>query len=790
MTLRFLDSATQPAGLLLAVVAAVATGLLYLRETRHQRQPYAWSLPLLRTLAILLVAAMLLRPVLFHRERTGELGRVVVAIDDSASMERADPSTSSERKRAIAASLGWIEPNGSATEATPQPLSSEVAARFDRSTRRRRLRAAVFESNLLNNLATEHDVAVVALRGSTAARLAAPPPGERFEPPTDEPADATDLATPLLSAAGNGSPQAVVLLTDGQHNAGPSPLQTATLLRQQGIPLHVVAFGPDAAPPDLAVVDIAVPESVGRRDRLAGSVELNDTLTPGDPFELTITSDGVEVWSQSLVAAGQGRRSVEFDLSAETLLGDATERDRRDGPAGVRRQTEAVDLAATVRPAVADAEPGNDRRETRLHVRLSRQSALLIDGRPRWESRYVRNAFERDPQWELTAIVAAPGEPIERSLLPADEDGWFAFDVVILGEIPSDRFAADDLQSLRAFVDRRGGGLVTIDGTRGWFESFAKSPLGDLLPYRRRGPADRACDAIRLTEAGRNAPAMRLLPSEEANKAIWRELAPPRTPILGEPLSGAEVLLEGVLRIDGQERGVPLLVDRPFGAGRVLSLATDETWRWRYKVADKWHDAFWKQLVGSAMPPTFAVENDFVAIDAGRPRYAPGESATLRVKLTEPDGGPATDSIVSAILQTDDGRRRSVRLVADEQVPGLYRGQSGPLDSGRTTVTVEASGFSGDSLQPETGFLVAPRDSQERGTTTADAALLRELAEASGGTFRREEDIGQLRDVLAPLSRGRAVETERRLNESFWTFAAILSLLGLEWGLRKRCGLP
>ena len=37
---------------------------------------------------------------------------------------------------------------------------------------------------------------------------------------------------------------------------------------------------------------------------------------------------------------------------------------------------------------------------------------LLLDGRPRWETRYVRNLFERGKRWEVNPIFAGPATDI------------------------------------------------------------------------------------------------------------------------------------------------------------------------------------------------------------------------------------------------------------------------------------------------------------------------------------------------------------------------------------------
>jgi hypothetical protein len=72
---------------------------------------------------------------------------------------------------------------------------------------------------------------------------------------------------------------------------------------------------------------------------------------------------------------------------------------------------------------------------------------------------------------------------------------------------------------------------------------------------------------------------------------------------------------------------------------------------------------------------------------------------------------------------------------------------------------------------------------------SANEELLREVARHSGGQFFREEEISQLADKLKPLSKGRIVESDLLLWQSYWWFIPIVLLLTLEWALRKRAGM-
>ncbi len=95
-------------GLTAAVGLGVLTWLLYRRETRRRGDRYRWTLPALRTAAVVLLVLMLTGPVLSHRRVVGQLARILVFLDNSASMNLTDASMETGRKLALAAELGFL----------------------------------------------------------------------------------------------------------------------------------------------------------------------------------------------------------------------------------------------------------------------------------------------------------------------------------------------------------------------------------------------------------------------------------------------------------------------------------------------------------------------------------------------------------------------------------------------------------------------------------------------------------------------------------------------------------
>jgi hypothetical protein len=250
-------------------------------------------------------------------------------------------------------------------------------------------------------------------------------------------------------------------------------------------------------------------------------------------------------------------------------------------------------------------------------------------------------------------------------------------------------------------------------------------------------------------------------------------------------LPATETLVEAMIG----ERRVPALVLRRFGAGKVLYAGFDESWRWRYEVADLHHQRYWNQLVREVMEPPFAVRDQRVALDAGNPIYAAGESATIRARLRDPQGRPLDQADAEAWVYRDGRKVASIKLAPDENLGGTFHGATSALAPGHYEVRLHAAGLADADAKVKTEFVVRSADAGELALLNANEDLLRQIASQSGGEFFREEEAADLASRLEPLSREKVIESDTALWQSWWWFAPILGLLTIEWVLRKWAGM-
>jgi hypothetical protein len=145
--------------------------------------------------------------------------------------------------------------------------------------------------------------------------------------------------------------------------------------------------------------------------------------------------------------------------------------------------------------------------------------------------------------------------------------------------------------------------------------------------------------------------------------------------------------------------------------------------------------------------------------------------------------------VVDAVLYRDGARIATMRLAPDENAGGLFRGRTAELEPGSYEVGIESAAIPERDARARTSFRVEPRKTGELTQLSLNEELLRQMATESGGQYLREENIGRLTDLLAPLSRGKVQETSTVLGQSYWWFIPIILLLTAEWILRKRAGL-
>ena len=761
-----------------AAVAAAVVYWLYFRESRSVAAPLRYFLPALRAAAVAFTILILAGPVWHRRQVVGTLGRVVFAVDASESMSMTDSFES---------------------DTSPTRL-------------RRALTMLTGDENgpgWLESLQNTHQVDVIAFSSGeptlvwSSSDEEPAPSGFELMPDGQGTDLASGMGTTLATVASLASdevqlpPQAsadraaLVVMSDGRDNTGNAPFELAERLESTGIAVHSFGLGSEDEPNDLGIVNVIRPENVASDGRLAGEVVLRSlgSLQDQDNTErvLRIEANGKVVW-QTTVSGNAPLQKIPFDLDVAGILSEIN----GDNPRGVRRNSVVMDLRAAIDPPDVDTNAKNNASPFRVSASTRDRRLLIMDGSSRWETRYLRNLFERDPSWTVDTVLFGKGtdQPTvqrgeEPGELPNTREAMARYDAIIMGEVPPDQFRNTDANLLRDFVTR-GGGLILIDGQYGRLRKIAETELPELVPVNYLDEERTVVSSVRPTNLGLDRPLMNLWGDKTAVEELWENLPAPASTAILDPQEGTEVLANS---ITADDRTSPWLVTRMFGSGRVFYLAADQTWRWRYKVADRFHARFWNQLLAAVMQPPYSAADDYLALGTDKVEYDAGDSSLIRVRIQDPKGKPVGDATVDALLMSGDQIVATVPLTVDDPARGTYQGKTPPLESGAYDIRIRASGFDSNALQASTPIWVGTPDLVELDRVSLSKATMQQIAESGGGKYFHESSGDDILDTLKPLSSGSVIESDILIWQSFYWFWAIVILLAAEWWLRKRAGL-
>ncbi|MCL4195119.1 MAG: hypothetical protein KJZ87_25500, partial [Thermoguttaceae bacterium] len=275
--------------------------------------------------------------------------------------------------------------------------------------------------------------------------------------------------------------------------------------------------------------------------------------------------------------------------------------------------------------------------------------------------------------------------------------------------------------------------------------------------------------------------AMMLAGNSQENQSAWAQLPALEGANRFHAIKPAGVVLAEA----GPNR--PLLVSQTYGAGRVLAFAGDSTWRWQMQGFEEAHKRFWRQIILWLARKDESLEGT-VWIRLRQRRFSPGQRVEFTAGAQDAQNQPVKDADFTAEVVRPDGSTEPLPLVqGQEQMAGSYLETLAPGDY---TVRVTATRGQTALGTAKTRFLVSDQD-LELDNATADATVLDNLAETTGGKSMAPEELPGLIERLSQQTEMLEIQTETKktLWDTWPFFFTFVALLSVEWFLRKRWGL-
>jgi uncharacterized membrane protein len=725
------------------VIAAVAITILTYRRSRSQTATaHRFVLGGIRLAALALVLFCLFRPVLVMKAAVPQQNFLGILLDDSRSMQISD----------------W---NG-------QPRSSFVKETFANS-----------ESPLMKSLASRFVLRTFKF-SSTAQRLASPT-DLSFGGAQTKMAAALDGARQELA----GLPLAgLVIVSDGADTTDAELSEALLAMKAANVPVSTVGLGRESLTKDVQIDRVSTPASALKGTSLMVDALVTQTGYAGQTVKLDVEDDGRIVGSQE----------VKLPIDGE--------------PAAVRVRFTAADSGPRVfrfriSGQVGELVTQNNQREALVDVYDRTEKILYFEGEPRPELKFMHRAVDDDKNLQVVTLLRTADNKYYRLVLdtpdqlaggfPKTRDELFAYRGLILGSIEAGAFTGDQLRMISEFVERRGGGLLMLGGSRSFSEGgYAGTPVADALPVVVDRIA-RSLDTwavsrlkIRPTRAGEGHALSQIAATEAASLNRWNEL--PSLISVNAVKSvkpGATILLNGT---DERKGSQPVLAFQRYGRGKALAFTVLDSWRWQMHasiaVEDMTHENYWRQLLRwlvEGVPGSVEVHTSAERVEAGEP-------ITVFADVVDDTFVELNDAQVAAKITSPSGAIVDVPMQWTGERNGQYRGTFVTAEQGMYAATVEAS-REGKSIGKGRAHMRAAPGDAEYFDATMHAARLKRIADETGGRFYTPETMTPLAEDLKYTGRGVTTVEERDL----WHMPIVLLLLvGLtcaEWAYRRAVGM-
>ncbi len=691
------------------------------------------ALALVRTLLLLIVAVLIAGPELVKQNDQVEQDWVIVMADRSASLTVADGPERSTREQQLAAAVrqGW-------------PTFAQLA-------QQRNVLFLGFDSGAFDlRTIAEPD-------GSVTGIDLGQPAGRRTM--LGHSLEQTLRRVAARPVAG------VVVLSDGRSSDSVGRAALKQLEARQ-IPVFSVPLGSADPLTDMALARLDAPTAAFIGDYVPVSVDVERLGgNPDNPVSGTV----------QLV-----------DNATDTVL-DELPLDRAiSQPQRVTltaRPEEAGEASWSVRLVLdtPDLTQENNRLPVRVELVDRPIRVVYFDGYPRWEYRYLKNLLLREQSIRSsTLLLAADRRYIQEGTdtldaLPRTQDGWNQFDVIIMGDLRPSLFSDEQLQQIRTLVSERGAGLVWMGGSASTPNAWRGTPLADLVPFSltasegagtqtwldpvvlQPGPAASRYGVLQLGESPRE-PWPDFLSSTDLgwNTFRWAQRIEPAAL---KPTTEVLALASPTTTTGGSSVSPsPLAMTMRYGAGRVVYVATDETWRYRYARGEVLTERFWIPVVRllargslgrSGKPalietsPERAQVNQQVQVSVRLldQTFVDKRPESLKVRLTpqaQPGVAPRTQGAAELTLKPQPR--------PDDAGPSdLFTATWVPTEPGTYLVQPADQLLSGLDLSARLE-VVLPDD--ELRVPQADHAALATLSQATGGRVLQAAQLSELPNLL------------------------------------------
>ncbi len=593
---------------------------------------------------------------------------------------------------------------------------------------------------------------------------------------------------------------AMIVITDGQQNAGVEPSAVLAAAREAGVPIFPIGIGTDRQNVNVRVSDFLAPARAYPGDKYTATGYLQAQGLAGQTVTVELLSGDA--------TTGTDEKSFQVAGTEQVTLGP-------DGevvpvpfelvPDAVGRRTLRLRVIAPPR----DSYAGDDQQEVDIEIVDRKTKVLLFAGGPAREYQFLRNQLRRDKDIVVDVLLGTGSEGVSQDAhevldeFPTTREELFAYDCIVAFDPNWSDLTSQQIDALERWVSEQAGGLIVIAGpiyTDG-LQQPALAKIRAMYPVQFHQRLTTMDDGrygskepwpLEFTRDGSDAEFLWIEDSATRSADAWTEFSG----VYGYfDVKGAKPGATVYARFsdpqvrDGKEQPV-YMAGQFFGAGRVFYVGSGELWRLR-TVDEAYFERFYTKLIRFVSQGRLLRGSNRGVLLVERDRYVLGNNVSVRAQLSSAQLEPLVAPQVTLQVYLPDNTEQNVTLTADPTRPGNFAGQFTARKEGVYRLELPVPESADERLARRIQVKVPDL---EREKPQRNDPLLTDIAAKTGGTYYASlaealgngADEGPLVRQLKDQSRTTIVlGTPDRLWDNWWTLAAICGVLCLEWLVRR-----
>jgi hypothetical protein len=570
------------------------------------------------------------------------------------------------------------------------------------------------------------------------------------------------LAT-LLSQKNDTPISGILLLSDGAHNHGESPVRAAEAL---GCPIFGITLGQTVQRPDLVITGTMTNDITYVGNRIPVEVSIRGPGYAGKLVSIILRSDSEVVDQESVTIPESGleiSRQLEFTPQKSGFQRLTVEVTRLEGEVTIE----------------------NNFQEIFIKVLESKLRILMFTTAPDPDLTFLKRLLMKDENLNVTVRTQKKGGTFYEGPMVEEADMRSA-DVFILLDFPDRNTSFEIWDPMVRFLEQNQKPYLLIAGE--WIDLKKLKVIESVLPCQfSQNRAERML-VPRLTPDGENHPLLRIHDMRDKNFAAWNSLPPIfSSTILGNPKPGSRLLAVGVPEkgsVSSVSEPISMIISRDLHGMRSLVIMGHGLYRWDLLM---WgiggSNEVLKGLVSNALRwLTIREEESPVRISTDKTVYVSGEEIHLSAQVYDELIRPVENAQVNVRLVSPTGEF-SYKL--NNAGKGWYKKSVRLFQSGQYRVFGEAFIQNRLAGKGKTEFSISSFN-PDLLNTKANPQLMNTLAEVTDGKCVPPDSLFAIINTMDFSPRSVIYTREIELHRTHYILIIVIELITADRFIMKR----